>query len=113
MILLPCVLTKQNTLIIVIKSLNALQIPIPCKNQLCQLCNLFVLLDRLDSDLFPSIQSYQDQAEKIGFSGPLLLKMHTVDELLERNERHIRRTVRRSWFHRGTLHSKTIVSEAF
>ncbi|GAU33059.1 hypothetical protein TSUD_152140 [Trifolium subterraneum] len=51
--------------------------------------------------------SYQDQGEKIGFSGPLLSKMHTVDELLERNERHIRRTVRRSWFPKGTLHSKT------
>jgi hypothetical protein len=27
--------------------------------------------------------------------------MHTVDELLERHERHIRHTVRRSWFQRG------------
>ncbi|XP_045824153.1 protein IMPAIRED IN BABA-INDUCED STERILITY 1-like isoform X1 [Trifolium pratense] len=50
--------------------------------------------------------SYQDQGEKIGFSGPLLSKMHTVDELLERNERHIRRTVRKSWFHKGKKNGK-------
>ncbi|WVZ18652.1 hypothetical protein V8G54_005974 [Vigna mungo] len=45
--------------------------------------------------------SFQDQGERVEFSGPLLSQMHTVDELLERHERHIRRTVRRSWFQRG------------
>ncbi|KAL6995149.1 Protein IMPAIRED IN BABA-INDUCED STERILITY 1 [Sarracenia purpurea var. burkii] len=43
----------------------------------------------------------QDQGDKVEFSGPLLSQSHRVDELLERNERHIRHAVRRSWFQRG------------
>ncbi|KAJ1438908.1 Serine/threonine-protein kinase, active site [Sesbania bispinosa] len=53
-----------------------------------------------------SKRSNLDQGEKVEFSGPLLSQMHTVDELLERHERHIRRTVRRSWFQRGKKHGK-------
>jgi serine/threonine protein kinase len=56
---------------------------------------------REDSLSRRSNRSYQDQGEKVEFSGPLISQMHTVDELLERHERHIRHTVRRSWFQRG------------
>ncbi|XP_038724375.1 protein IMPAIRED IN BABA-INDUCED STERILITY 1-like isoform X2 [Tripterygium wilfordii] len=42
--------------------------------------------------------SFQDQGEKVEFSGPLLSQSHRVDGLLERHERHIRQTVRKSWF---------------
>ena len=51
---------------------------------------------------FGLLQVYQDQGEKVEFSGPLLSQSHKVDELLERHERHIRQAVRRSWFQRGT-----------
>ncbi|KAI3685060.1 hypothetical protein L6452_34293 [Arctium lappa] len=44
---------------------------------------------------------YQDQEEKVEFSGPLLSQSHRIDELLERHERQIRQAVRRSWFQRG------------
>lgn len=37
------------------------------------------------------------------FSGPLLSQSNRIDELLERHERQIRRAVRKSWFHRGTI----------
>uniref|UniRef100_A0A803P4Q4 Protein kinase domain-containing protein n=1 Tax=Cannabis sativa TaxID=3483 RepID=A0A803P4Q4_CANSA len=43
---------------------------------------------------------FQDQGEKVEFSGPLLSQSHRIDELLERHERQIRRAVRKSWFHR-------------
>lgn len=48
---------------------------------------------------------YHDQGDKIEFSGPLLSQSYRVDELLERHERHIRQTVRKSWF-RGKKHGK-------
>ncbi|KAG5039440.1 hypothetical protein JHK85_011916 [Glycine max] len=64
------------------------------------------LYNRQDSLSKRSNLSYQDQAEKVEFSGPLLSQMHTVDELLERHESHIRRTVRRSWFQRGKKQGK-------
>ncbi|KAK7330326.1 hypothetical protein VNO77_24516 [Canavalia gladiata] len=64
------------------------------------------LYHREDSLSKRSNLSYQDQGEKVEFSGPLLSHMHTVDELLERHERHIRRTVRRSWFQRGKKQGK-------
>nr|XP_043636980.1 protein IMPAIRED IN BABA-INDUCED STERILITY 1-like [Erigeron canadensis] len=44
---------------------------------------------------------YQDQEEKVEFSGPLLSQPNRIDELLERHERQIRQAVRRSWFQRG------------
>ncbi|KAG8379232.1 hypothetical protein BUALT_Bualt07G0067100 [Buddleja alternifolia] len=44
---------------------------------------------------------YQDQEEKVEFSGPLLCQSQRIDELLEKHERHIRQAVRRSWFQRG------------
>ncbi|MBA0616567.1 hypothetical protein Godav_016609 [Gossypium davidsonii] len=44
---------------------------------------------------------YQDEREKVEFSGPLLSQSHRVDELLERNERQIRQAIRKSWFQRG------------
>ncbi|CAB4281059.1 unnamed protein product [Prunus armeniaca] len=48
----------------------------------------------------------QDQGDKVEFSGPLLSQPYRVDELLERHERHIRRTTRNSWFHRGKKQGK-------
>ncbi|KDO55459.1 hypothetical protein CISIN_1g005119mg [Citrus sinensis] len=44
---------------------------------------------------------FQDQGEKVEFSGPLLSQSHRIDELLERHERQIRQAVRKSWFQRG------------
>ncbi|KAL5183434.1 Protein IMPAIRED IN BABA-INDUCED STERILITY 1 [Glycine soja] len=64
------------------------------------------IYNRQDSLAKRSNLSYQDQEEKVEFSGPLLSQMHTVDELLERHERHIRHTVRRSWFQRGKKQGK-------
>ncbi|KAK7265826.1 hypothetical protein RJT34_33450 [Clitoria ternatea] len=64
------------------------------------------LYHREDSLSKRSNLSYQDQGEKVEFSGPLLSQMHTVDELLERHERQMRRTVRRSWFQRGKKQGK-------
>ncbi|KAI4343914.1 hypothetical protein L6164_011207 [Bauhinia variegata] len=64
------------------------------------------LYRREDSASKRSNLSYQDQGEKVEFSGPLLSQMHTVDELLERHERHIRRTVRRTWFQRVKKHGQ-------
>ncbi|CAI9266811.1 unnamed protein product [Lactuca saligna] len=49
--------------------------------------------------------AYQDQEEKVEFSGPLLTQSHRIDELLERHERQIRQAVRRSWFQRGKRNS--------
>ena len=48
-------------------------------------------------------QGFQDQGEKVEFSGPLLSQSNRIDELLERHERQMRRAVRKSWFHRGML----------
>ncbi|XP_058080517.1 protein IMPAIRED IN BABA-INDUCED STERILITY 1-like [Magnolia sinica] len=53
-----------------------------------------------------NILGFQDQGERVEFSGPLLSQSNKVDELLERHERHIRQAVRRSWFQRGRKHSK-------
>ncbi|XP_010477057.1 PREDICTED: probable serine/threonine-protein kinase At1g54610 isoform X1 [Camelina sativa] len=44
---------------------------------------------------------YEDNDDKIEFSGPLLSKSYGVDELLERHERQIRQLVRKSWFQKG------------
>ncbi|CAI9112032.1 OLC1v1012401C2 [Oldenlandia corymbosa var. corymbosa] len=44
---------------------------------------------------------YQDQGDKVEFSGPLLSQSKRVDELLEKHERQIRQAVRRSWFQKG------------
>ncbi|KAL1084540.1 hypothetical protein V6Z11_D09G272500 [Gossypium hirsutum] len=49
---------------------------------------------------------YQDEREKVEFSGPLLSQSHRVDELLERNERQIRQAIRKSGFQRGKKHGK-------
>ncbi|KAJ6676840.1 BINDING PROTEIN putative-RELATED [Salix viminalis] len=49
---------------------------------------------------------FQDQVDKVDFSGPLLSQTHRVDELLERHERHIRQAVRKSWFQSGKKHGK-------
>lgn len=46
-------------------------------------------------------QVFQEQADKVEFSGPLLSQSHRVDELLEKHERQIRQAVRRSWFQKG------------
>ncbi|KAE9602199.1 putative protein-serine/threonine kinase CMGC-CDK-CRK7-CDK9 family [Lupinus albus] len=64
------------------------------------------LYRRNDSLSKRSSQSYQDEAEKVEYSGPLLSQMHTVDELLERHEHHIQCIVRRSWFQKGKKHGK-------
>lgn len=44
-----------------------------------------------------------DQESHIEFSGPLLTQPHSVDELLQRNESHIRRVARKSRFERGIV----------
>uniref|UniRef100_A0A2P2KTN3 Protein kinase domain-containing protein n=3 Tax=Rhizophora mucronata TaxID=61149 RepID=A0A2P2KTN3_RHIMU len=49
---------------------------------------------------------FQDQVDKVEFSGPLLLQTHRIDELLERRERRIRQTVRKSWFRKGKKHEQ-------
>ncbi|CAA0218967.1 unnamed protein product [Arabidopsis thaliana] len=49
---------------------------------------------------------YEDNDEKIEFSGPLLSKSYGVDELLERHERQIRQLVRKSWFQKGKKQGK-------
>ncbi|KAG8379234.1 hypothetical protein BUALT_Bualt07G0067300 [Buddleja alternifolia] len=49
---------------------------------------------------------YQDQEEKVEFSGPLLCQSQRIDELLEKHERHIRQAVRRSWFQRVKRNGK-------
>ncbi|KAK8686200.1 hypothetical protein V6N13_125227 [Hibiscus sabdariffa] len=43
---------------------------------------------------------FQDEGNKVEFSGPLLSQSHRVDELLEQHERHIRQAIRKSWFQR-------------
>lgn len=50
-------------------------------------------------------QVYQEQGDKVDFSGPLLSQSRRVDELLEKHERQIRQAVRRSWFQRGESYS--------
>lgn len=49
---------------------------------------------------------FQDQGDKVEFSGPLLSQSHRIDELLERHERQIRQAVRKSWFQRGKKYRK-------
>uniref|UniRef100_A0A7N0VFM9 Protein kinase domain-containing protein n=1 Tax=Kalanchoe fedtschenkoi TaxID=63787 RepID=A0A7N0VFM9_KALFE len=44
---------------------------------------------------------YDDQDDKVDFSGPLLSQSHKIDELLQRHERKIRQAVRKSWFQKG------------
>ncbi|XLS77688.1 hypothetical protein HN51_061913, partial [Arachis hypogaea] len=46
------------------------------------------------SSIFKS-NSSQDQGDTVDFSGPLISQMHIVHEILERHERHIRRTIQR------------------
>ncbi|KAG9439689.1 hypothetical protein H6P81_019854 [Aristolochia fimbriata] len=53
-----------------------------------------------------NVLGYQDDAERVEFSGPLLSQSNKVDEILQRNERHIRQAVRRSWFQRGKKQGK-------
>ncbi|XP_042503101.1 protein IMPAIRED IN BABA-INDUCED STERILITY 1-like isoform X2 [Macadamia integrifolia] len=43
----------------------------------------------------------RDRGDRVDLSGPLLSQSNGVEELLERNERHIRQAARRSWFQRG------------
>ncbi|KAL1334176.1 hypothetical protein HN51_063071 [Arachis hypogaea] len=64
------------------------------------------LYHREDSLSKRSNLSSQDQGDTVDFSGPLISQMHTVDEILERHERHIRRTVRRSWFQKDKKNGK-------
>ncbi|GMN54221.1 hypothetical protein TIFTF001_023352 [Ficus carica] len=52
---------------------------------------------------------FQDQGEKVEFSGPLLSQSNRIDELLERHERQMRRAVRKSWFHRGLCDTAQIL----
>ncbi|KAL2516045.1 Protein kinase superfamily protein [Forsythia ovata] len=49
---------------------------------------------------------YQNQAEKVEFSGPLLSQSQRIDDLLEKHERQIRQAVRRSWFQRVKKNEK-------
>ncbi|CAN6470250.1 unnamed protein product [Victoria cruziana] len=50
---------------------------------------------------FLNFQGFQDEENKVDFSGPILSHSSKVDEFLEKHERHIRQAVRRSWFQRG------------
>uniref|UniRef100_A0A7N0U1H8 Protein kinase domain-containing protein n=1 Tax=Kalanchoe fedtschenkoi TaxID=63787 RepID=A0A7N0U1H8_KALFE len=45
---------------------------------------------------------FDDQDDKVEFSGPLLSQSHKIDELLQKHERQIRQAVRKSWFHKGS-----------
>ncbi|XP_077211491.1 protein IMPAIRED IN BABA-INDUCED STERILITY 1-like [Tasmannia lanceolata] len=53
-----------------------------------------------------NILGYQDEGERVEFSGPLLSQSSKVDEILERNERHIRQAGHRPWFQRGRRQGK-------
>ncbi|KAJ0540116.1 putative protein-serine/threonine kinase CMGC-CDK-CRK7-CDK9 family [Helianthus annuus] len=56
----------------------------------------------LSTAFFRKIDSvYQDQEDKIEFSGPLLTQSHQITELLERHERQIRQAARRSLLQKG------------
>ncbi|CAL9066836.1 unnamed protein product [Musa banksii] len=44
---------------------------------------------------------YRDRAEKVDFSGPVLLQSEKVDEFLEKHEQHVRKAMRKSWFQRA------------
>ncbi|RWW71572.1 hypothetical protein BHE74_00020677 [Ensete ventricosum] len=48
-----------------------------------------------------NFQGYRDRAEKVDFSGPVLLQSEKVDEFLEKHEQHVRKAMRKSWFQRG------------
>ena len=54
------------------------------------------------------LQGDHGQEEKVEYSGPLLSQSHKVDELLQKNERHIRQVVRTSWFRRGNCVSELV-----
>lgn len=54
------------------------------------------------------LQGDHGQEEKVEYSGPLLSQSHKVDELLQKNERHIRQVVRTSWFRRGNCVSESV-----
>ncbi|CAM8978193.1 unnamed protein product [Rhodiola kirilowii] len=45
--------------------------------------------------------SYDDEGDKVEFSGPLLSQSHKIDELLQKHDRQIRQAVRKSWFQKG------------
>lgn len=49
---------------------------------------------------------FQDDGDKVEFSGPLLSQSHRVDELLQRHERQIRQAIRKSWFQKGGKNGK-------
>ncbi|XP_038983444.1 protein IMPAIRED IN BABA-INDUCED STERILITY 1-like isoform X1 [Phoenix dactylifera] len=63
--------------------------------------DMFHLQDLSEVSSNYSNLGYQNQADRVEFSGPLLSQSHKVDELLEKHERHIRRVVRKSWLLRG------------
>ncbi|KAF6152169.1 hypothetical protein GIB67_028083 [Kingdonia uniflora] len=44
---------------------------------------------------------YDDDGQRVDFSGPILSQSHKLDELLERHERQIRQAVRKSLLQRG------------
>ncbi|TXG51697.1 hypothetical protein EZV62_024221 [Acer yangbiense] len=56
----------------------------------------------IEDEALVQMVGYQDQGDKVEFSGPLLSQSNRIDELLERHERQIRQAVRKSWFQRGT-----------
>ncbi|KAJ8772959.1 hypothetical protein K2173_028136 [Erythroxylum novogranatense] len=68
------------------------------------------LLAREEMDAKRNNLSFQDQGDKVDFSGPILSQSHRVDELLERHERHIRQAVRKSWYQRDDS-SETLATE--
>ncbi|XP_073295435.1 protein IMPAIRED IN BABA-INDUCED STERILITY 1-like isoform X2 [Primulina huaijiensis] len=53
---------------------------------------------------------YQEQGEKVEFSGPLLSQSKRIEELLEKHERQIRQAVRRSWFQRVKRNGRQFIA---
>ncbi|GLU12421.1 hypothetical protein SLE2022_291040 [Rubroshorea leprosula] len=49
---------------------------------------------------------FQDEGDKVEFSGPLLSQSHRIDELLQKHERQIRQAIRKSWIQRGRKNGK-------
>ncbi|XP_078430255.1 protein IMPAIRED IN BABA-INDUCED STERILITY 1-like isoform X2 [Wolffia australiana] len=59
-------------------------------------------LDRQDSsETLRPRHNRLENSERVEYSGPLLYKSHKMDELLQKNEREIRKIFRRNWFNRG------------
>ncbi|KAL9681182.1 hypothetical protein QQ045_012963 [Rhodiola kirilowii] len=59
-------------------------------------------ISRHDGMAMKNNLGYDEQGDKVDFSGPLLSQSHKIDELLQKHERQIRQAVRKSWLRKGT-----------